>query len=347
MTYLHLKTLCLMMREPAFLRKNKDAWLEYEQELFSEDTVESNPDKLANLYIRLTDDLAYARTFYPRSKVHRYLNGLAARTHLLIYQHKKHRENRLLTFWTRELPLIYKEAHRYMFISLLIFVGSLVLGFWSAVEDPSFVRAVMGDQYVDMTLQNIQNGRPTDVYNNAPPFEMFVSIAFNNLFVSFMVFIMGIFFSAGTIVGIPLIGKASGLFQNGVSIGAFFGMFLTQGVLSKALPIVFIHGALELSAITIAGGAGLMLGNALLFPGTYTRREAVRHAAKNGMKIMVGLVPVIVLAAFLESYVTRLADMPLLIKMLIIVASLSYVVWFYILYPRTVAGEIAREADPE
>lgn len=334
------------MREPAFLRKNKDAWLEYEDKLFRENNAEADPDKLAGLYIRLTDDLAYARTFYPRSKVHRYLNGLAAQTHLLIYQYKKHRTNRFATFWTQDLPLVYREAHKYMLISLLIFVASLAIGIWSAVEDPTFVRAVLGDKYVDMTLQNIQAGRPTDVYSNQPPFEMFIQIGFNNLYVSFMVFLMGIFFSAGTIIGIPFISGVSGLFQNGVSIGAFFGMFLMAGVSMDALPIVFIHGTLELSAITIAGGAGLMLGNSVLFPGTYTRRQAVQHAAKNGMKIMVGLVPVIVLAAFLESYVTRLASMPMAIKLLIIVVSLAYIVWFYIIYPRTVAGEIAREADP-
>ena len=77
------------MREPAFLRQNRDKWLEYERLLFGEEAHQTDPDHLANLYIQLTDDLAYARTHYPRSRTHRYLNGLAARTHLLIYKEKR------------------------------------------------------------------------------------------------------------------------------------------------------------------------------------------------------------------------------------------------------------------
>ncbi len=97
------------MREPAFLRQNKDKWREYEQTLFEEKNQKKkvNPDHLANLYVQLTDDLAYARTFYPKSKTVKYLNGLAARTHLAIYKNKKEKKNKFLEFWTTDLPLIH------------------------------------------------------------------------------------------------------------------------------------------------------------------------------------------------------------------------------------------------
>jgi len=318
------------MREPAFLRQNKDQWLEYEQQLFKNGADKSDPDRLAKLYLQLTDDLAYARTFYPRSKTQRYLNGLAARTHLLIYKNKKEKQNRLITFWSEELPLIYRQAHKYMLYSLLIFLASATLGYVSTLSDENFVRTILGDTYVNMTIQNIEAGKPTDVYAQEPSFDMFAFIAFNNVKVMLIMFAMGVAFSAGSIFQ---------LFQNGVMVGAFLGFFKTYNVLSGAFPIIMVHGTLELSSLVITGAAGLMLGNSIMFPGTFTRGQAVQRAAKNGIKIMVGLIPVVLLAAFLEAYITRLAGMPLVLKLIIISISAVYMGWYYVVYPIIVTRE--------
>ncbi|MEZ4829658.1 MAG: stage II sporulation protein M, partial [Bacteroidia bacterium] len=300
------------MREPAFLRQNKDKWLEYEQMLAPENQKQSDPDRLAELYIQLTDDLAYARTFYPKSQTVKFLNGLAARTHLAIYKNKKERNNRLFSFWVSELPLIYRSAHRYMLYSALIFTFTFVVGLFVANSDEDFLRIVLSDAYVNMTIENIQNGDPMGVYKSEVSFPMFVQIAYNNIQVSFLAFVLGIFCSLGTIYV---------LFKNGLMLGAFFMLFHTEGLIWEALPVIYIHGTLELSAIVIAGGAGFMLGNSILFPGTYTRIYSIQRAARDGVKIIVGLVPVFLLAAFLESYITRLTEMPLFIKLLIIISS--------------------------
>ncbi|MDX2245550.1 MAG: stage II sporulation protein M [Bacteroidia bacterium] len=318
------------MREPAFLRQNKDKWLEYERMLFDSDQGKMDPDRLAELYIQLTDDLAYSRTFYPKSQTVRYLNGLAARTHLAIYKNKKEKRGRFLTFWTLELPLIYREAHRYMLYSMLIFTFTFLIGTFAAYTDEEFLRIVLSDEYVDMTLQNIHNGDPMGVYKDSPSFPMFVKIAYNNIQVSFLAFVLGIFCSFGTIYI---------LFKNGLMLGSFFMLFHTEGIIWEALPVIYIHGTLELSAIVIAGGAGFMLGNSILFPGTHTRAYSIQKAATAGVKIIVGLIPVFLLAAFLESYITRLTEMPLANKLIIIILSLAFVVWYYIIYPITITRE--------
>jgi uncharacterized membrane protein SpoIIM required for sporulation len=116
-------------------------------------------------------------------------------------------------------------------------------------------------------------------------------------------------------------------------IGAFLTFFHTQGVLAEALPVIYIHGTLEISAIVMAGGSGFMLGNSLLFPGPYTRLQSLQSAARDGVKILAGLSPVIVMAAFLESYITRLTDMPLAAKLLIIAGSLAFVLGYYVWLP--------------
>jgi len=312
------------MREPAFLRLNKDKWLEYEKTLSSGYQGNINPDRLAELYVQLTDDLAYARTFYPQSKTVKYLNGLAARTHLAIYKNKIEKSNRLLTFWTRELPLIYRSTHRFILYSLVLFTFTFLVGFLATLQSDTFARTVLGDGYVNMTIDNIEKGDPMGVYKESPSFPMFVNIAINNIKVALLAFVMGIVISVGTLYV---------LFQNGIMVGVFFAFFHTKGLIWEALPVIYIHGTLELSAIVIAGGAGLLLGNSLLFPGTFTRLQSLQQAAKDGVKIMVGLVPVFLMAAWLESYITRLTEMPLPVKLLIILVSLAFILGYYVFYP--------------
>ena len=312
------------MREPLFLRQNKDKWLEYEAKLFGGQGETIDPDRLAELYIQLTDDLAYARTFYPRSQTVKYLNGLAARTHLAIYKNKKEKKNRLITFWTEELPLIYRDAHRYMFYSFVVFTFAFLIGAISTVKQEEFVRVILGDGYVNMTIENIEKGDPMGVYKQENKLYMFLRIAMNNIRVSFIAFALGVFCSVGTVWV---------LFNNGVMLGAFLMFFQQRSLSLEAWPVIYIHGTLELSAIVIAGGAGFMLGNSILFPGTYTRAQSVQKGARKGIKILVGLAPVFIVAAFLEGYVTRLTGMPMAIKLAIILLSLGFVIGYYILYP--------------
>lgn len=323
------------MREPAFLRRNKDKWLEYEKTLSSGYHGNLDPDRLAELYVQLTDDLSYARTFYPQSKTVKYLNGLAARTHLAIYKNKKDKSNRLITFWTEELPLIYRSAHRFMLYAMVLFSFTFLVGFLATLQSETFARVVMGDGYIDMTIDNIEGGDPMGVYKESPSLPMFIKIAINNIRVSLFAFVMGIFISMGTIYVI---------IQNGVMVGVFFAFFHTKGLIWEALPVIYIHGTLELSAIVIAGGAGFLMGNSILFPGTYTRLQSLQRAAKKGIKIMVGLVPVFIMAAWLESYITRLTELPLFVKLLIILISLSFILGYYVFYPVYLEKKLARQS---
>lgn len=325
------------MREPAFLRQNKDKWIEYEQLIQGYPARLPNPDRLAELYVQLTDDLAYARTFYPRSQTVRYLNGLAARTHLAIYKNKREKGSRFLNFWRHDLPGIYSRNLRFMLYSALFFTFFFVIGVVGALRDEAMVRAVLGDEYVNMTLENIEKGDPMGVYKSMPPLMMLIYISFNNLAVAFRVFAMGILLSAGTLYM---------LFFNGVMIGAFLTFFHTQGVLAEALPVIYIHGTLEISAIVMAGGSGFMLGNSLLFPGPFTRLASLQRAARDGIKILFGLSPIILMAAFLESYITRLTEMPLLAKLLIIASSLMFVLGYYVWLPLRIWRRSRRAPAP-
>jgi len=103
--------------------------------------------------------------------------------------------------------------------------------------------------------------------------------------------------------------------------------------LFESFMTIWIHGTIEISAIVIAGGAGLAMGNSLLFPGTYSRIVSLKKGAKDGLKIVIGLVPLFIFAGFLESFVTRYTKFPSFIKLGIIGLSAFFIVYYFVLYP--------------
>ncbi|MBE7177223.1 MAG: stage II sporulation protein M [Mucilaginibacter polytrichastri] len=309
------------MREPLFVKRNADKWKRYENE------PAHHPDELAERFIEITDDLAYARTFYPQSRTTAFLNGLASRFHQRIYRNKKERSNRFVLFWKTELPLLFFAHRKQLLISLLFFLSFGLIGFVSARYDDTFVRLILGDRYVNMTEANIAAGKPFAVYDQEGETSMFLMIGANNIYVSLLAFAMGIFFSVGTLWM---------LLQNGLMLGSFQYFFFSKSTALglQSLLVIWLHGTLEISAIVIAGGAGLVMGNGLLFPGTYKRMYSFKRAAKEGLKIVLGLVPVFICAAFIEGFFTRHAGMPLYASLSLILLSAVFLVWYVILYPR-------------
>ena len=317
------------MREVTFLHQNADRWKAFERILAG--SGRRDPDELASLFVQLTDDLSYAKTHYPDSKTTLYLQQLAAQAHQLVYTNKKERGSRLVSFWVQELPAVIRSAHKPMLAALLVFLISTGIGALSAAYDSGFVRLILGDAYVNMTLENIQNGDPMAVYKSSKPLDMFLAITVNNVRVSFLAFVLGIVFSVGT---------GFVLFKNGVMVGAFQYFFYEHGLLGTSMLVIYIHGALELSAIVIAGGAGFVLGNSILFPGTYTRFESFVRGARRGLKLIVGLVPIFIAAGFLEGFVTRHTSMPLPLSLAIIFGSFAAIVWYFVVLPKSLVVSI-------
>ncbi|AXY78275.1 stage II sporulation protein M [Paraflavitalea soli] len=306
------------MREGLFLKKNIDKWKQYQYE------AASNPDEMAQQFTELVNDLGYAKTFYPHSKVTQYLNGLASKIYLGIYKNKREETSRFVRFWKTELPLTVRKYHRELLYSFLIFTALAVMAAFSAAHDETFVRGVLGDRYVEMTEDNIAKGDPFGVYKDENKIAMFLRIALNNIQVSLLVFVAGIFVS---------IGSAWFLFKNGIMLGAFQYMFFAKGLGWPSVLVIWVHGTLEISAIIIAGGAGFILGNSILFPGTRKRIDSLKRGAKDGLKLMIGLVPVFIVAAFLEGYVTRYSAMPQWLSISILALSFNFILWYFVLYP--------------
>lgn len=310
------------MREASFIERNKEKWLSIENNLSIH--VDVNPDELASNYIELTNDLAYAQTFYPESRTKDYLNELAILSHQKIYKDQKASENKLKHFFSYEIPYAVWQMRRPLLFSFLIFLLASIIGFLSAHYDESFVRLILGNSYVDQSIDNIRKGDPAAIYASGNNFGSALGITINNVRVAFLAFTFGIFFSVGT---------GYILFSNGIMLGAFHYMFYEYGVLQKAMSAIWIHGTIEISVIVIAGGCGLMLGNSFLFPKSYSRMESFIRAAKLAMKVLASTIPFFVLAGALEGFVTRYYHISMTMCLLIITITFVMILYYYILRP--------------
>ncbi|MCF8366163.1 MAG: stage II sporulation protein M [Bacteroidales bacterium] len=315
------------MKESRFIEQNKEKWSEFNQAFSS---GQNDPGVLSKLFIQITDDLSFARTFYPNRAIRKYLNGITEHVFLNLNAPKKVRFPDFVDFWKTSLPLMNHSARLEFLISFLVFALAALIGYVSSANDSTFAAFILGEDYINLTLENIEKGNPVAIYESFVPIEGFFRITINNLMVAAYTFILGAFSAIGTIFI---------LLYNGVMLGAFQEFFVGQGLFKISFLTIWQHGTIEISSIVIAGAAGLTMGKGLLFPGTYTRFQSFRMAAKRGLFIFVGIFPPIILAGFIESFITRHTELPDAVRISTIVVSLFAMLLYYVWYPARVASK--------
>ncbi|MDR1455555.1 MAG: stage II sporulation protein M [Tannerella sp.] len=316
------------MKEISFIRRHIEQWKRLESVV--DRASEEHPERLADAYMEITSDLSFSQSHYPHSRITVYLNNLASALHHSLYGNRKEPASRIAAFWKTEVPRVMYASRKELSYSLLVFLVSAAIGCLSTLNDDLFPRLIMGDGYIDMTLDNISRGEPMAVYADRSPLSMFFLILINNVRASFVVFLLGLLSGFGT---------GAALFYNGVMIGTFQTFCFQQHVGMESLPAIWLHGTLEISALVVAGAAGFALGNGWLFPGTYPRGYAFRRGAMRGLKIAVGTVPFFILAAFIESFLTRHTGIPTVIRGSFILLSVLFVIFYYIYLPNQLRHE--------
>ena len=311
------------MREIAFIKQNKSKWMEFEQLIQADGN--RNPDDLAQAYIRLLNDLSYSQTYYPKSKTTEYLNSLVAQIYRKIYKTKRIDRNRFVKFYVDEIPNLIYKYRKVVIFAFSIFLFFTFIGAVSAAYDDRFIRLIMGDNYVNMTLENIKNGDPMAVYKSDGSMDSFFGISYNNLWVTIQAYVYGI--TAGLMTFYVSM-------QNGIMLGSFQYFCYDQGVFGESLRTIWLHGAMEIFSIVLATACGFILGGSWLFPGTYSRMNSFMIGARDSAKILISVLPFIVIAAFIEVFVTRYSNqMPLIISIFIIIGTLSFMCFYYLIYP--------------
>ncbi|MDR2139519.1 MAG: stage II sporulation protein M [Tannerella sp.] len=316
------------MKEISFIRQHIEKWKTLESVV--DRASEEHPERLVNAYLEITADLSFSRSHYPHSRITVYLNNLASALHHSLYRTGRESGWRIVTFWTTELPRIMYASRKELRYSLLVFLISASIGCLSTLNDDMFPRLILGNSYIDMTVDNIERGDPMAVYGDMSPVPMFFYIMMNNVRVSFVIFLFGLLTGFGT---------GAALFYNGVMIGTFQTFCFQQQAGLESLLAIWLHGTLEISAVVVAGAAGFALGNGWLFPGTYPRGYAFRQGAVRGLKIVVGTTPVFILAAFIESFLTRHTGMPDAVRGGFILLTLAFVLFYYIYLPKRLNHE--------
>jgi uncharacterized membrane protein SpoIIM required for sporulation len=260
-------------------------------------------EALGRAYRQVISDLAIARRDFPDDQLTLQLNALASRGHLRLYRAPAPSWHRFGQFFWTDFARRFRAARGYVAFAALLLFGPAAIGYAAALLDPT-----LRDALVPAQLRSVMaSGRTwTDIEPSLRP-AMATLIFTNNIQVAFLSFAGGVLFGLGT---------AYVLITNGLALGSVLGAAHFYGVGPLLWSFISPHGYLELTCIVIAGGSGLMLGDALLRPGLLLRREALARAARRAVELVVGAAPVLIVAGLLEGFVSP-SELPMAAKLAI------------------------------
>lgn len=280
--------------------KNKLYWQQLENYINRFDkseikrTSSSEIEEFLNLFRTTSHHLSYVRTHYPNSKLEKYLNTLVGNAHHHLYTAKKNPWYDFKKFLLFVFPSKFHQYHLFVFSSFLVFLFGLLLSFFLVLNDSSYSIFFLPQNIIDTIDYSFQ---PKE-WDYA---LMSSIIMINNITVSLKAFVYGIFLGIGTLYI---------LFVNGGILGALTALVYLNGDLLKYASLILPHGILELTAIFIAGAAGLLLGKSILVPGKYRRLDHIIRNAKEGVSLILGSSAFLMIAAIIEGFFTPLPIAP-------------------------------------
>ena len=200
-----------------------------------------------------------------------------------------------------------------------------MIGFISAYYDKEFVKIILGEEYVNKTIENIKKGNAVGVYQQGSNWGSAIAITVNNLKVGAVLFLYGVFGGVGTLYA---------LLQNCIMLGSFQYFFHEHGALKDSAKGIWLHGVFEIFSMVVETMAGLILGASILFPRTYSRFNSFKLGFKVSFKIFLSTVPFTIMAGIIEGYLTRYAlVMPAILNVFLIFGTLAIIGSYYFIYP--------------
>ncbi len=286
---------------------------------------------MLHLYRDACADLARLRVLGADPDLVREVNRTITRAHAQIYQGRERPQTGLRTFFRVQYPRLFRRTARYSLVSLAITTAFAAMGFFTVQQHPDVVADILGGPPTEFRGTKTGAEFSARFQQVAAPVLSSV-VTTNNIVVALNAFALGLTFGVGTVYV---------LIVNGSMVGGFAGAYARSGAAAEFWLTILPHGALELSAIVIAGGAGLMLGHALWCPGQRTRRRALREAAAEAVQLVLGLIPAFLVAGFFEGFVTPSAELPPGLKAGLGVF-VALVFWLYLL----LGGRAHTATDP-
>jgi len=307
-----------------YIRNNKPVWSELEQlltrfEKRKRSLTAADIDRLASLYRSVSAHLAYTRTYYPQDELSSFLNQLVSRAHHALHAEQWKGSERLGDFFKRRFIGYLLVRRTPVLLAFLLFLLGGVGGFLAVWQDPLAMYTVLPEGMAERINPAALGQYDTEWLAASSS----VSIMTNNIRVAVLAFAGGITFGLLTIYA---------LVYNGILIGALAAVFWHAGKSYAFWAYILPHGIIELTAIFIAGGAGLYMGYRMISPGRYGRKYMLLRSIKESALLLVGTIPLFVIAGLIEGYITPSA-LPLAAKYLAAGATLVALV-LYALYGR-------------
>jgi uncharacterized membrane protein SpoIIM required for sporulation len=247
--------------------------------------------ELAGLYRSVSADLARAKTHQVGYILVQELQKLTARSYSQIYQGSRHQEwQAVRDFYLWGFPAIVRETFVYIAAATAIFLLGVLVAWWYAWQDPAFISLIVPESLIEKVRDRgeLWMGSIVGIEPLASS-----SIAINNISVAFAAIGGGITAGLYTIFIMAF---------NGLHIGAVATLVGQNNLAYPFWAFVFPHGSLELPAIFLAGGAGLLIGKAILLPGEYRRADALKIAGSKAAKLLFGIVPMLLIAGTIEGF---------------------------------------------
>jgi uncharacterized membrane protein SpoIIM required for sporulation len=282
-----------------FIEKRKTNWQRLEElirrirqlrglQKFSRNEVR----ELGTLYRRAASDLAVARVESRDQRLVNYLNSLVIRAHGEIYRTESHGVRGVVDFYRYDFPAIFRQTSRYTGAVFLIFVALALLSFVATYRDDEFSEHAFVPPAM---VQHVKDNQMwTDDLNKEAPAGAAL-IMTNNIGVGLKTFAFSV---------LPVVGTVLTLLPTALQFGAINALIVKYHMVQKLYGFVAGHGVLEFTAIFIAGGAGLMIGLAILIPGERTRTQALVERGAVAIKLLAGCIPMLVIAGIIEAFIS-------------------------------------------
>lgn len=297
------------MKQEPFVRRHQASWEELGRVLARLETAHGGPEvaSLPQRYRALCQQLALARHRYYASGLVEQLNGLAVRAHEQLYQRPPITLRHLGELLVQRFPRAVRAELGLCTLAALLFYGPLLLVVALIAAEPERVYLVLSPERIGEVEemydpQSVHHLRPREVDSDVYMFGFYIA---NNVGIALRTFGMGVVLGVGSMLV---------LVENGLHIGAVLGHLSGVGMGGTLWPFVVGHSAFELTAIVIAGAAGMKLGLALLAPGWRTRGHALRVAALEAVPLICGCGLMLVIAAFIEAFWSASGMVPAPVK---------------------------------
>ena len=221
------------------------------------------------------------------------------------------------------------KYRKYFYISFAFFFFCFFIGLLSTFNDETFARHILGNSYVDQTLENIESGDAMAIYKGGTNWGSFIGIYDHNQRIGLNMFLSGVFAGIGTGYYVVV---------NAIMVAVFQAFFYQHNSFFDSIKGIWIHGTYEIFGIIIEAATGYIIGASILFPGTLKRFQSFKKGFRDAFYIFISTIPFTIMAAFLEGYITRYSNiMPTVFCFFIILFCLVTISYYYLVLPFKVA----------